>query len=293
MTESYNGRNAAHFEHTPAHMACPLVHKQRRGVTATRPNPVPPPRGTSDSTSLDYLPDEVVDAIIGPVKETQRERLQLALVGQGKFRKALLRRWKTCSVLACGPSAVLVASHIVPWTECATNEERLDPDNGLLLTPNLDKLFDRRLISFKDSGEILVRPDFTGADLKALGVRPRPQASLHSGQIQRLPGPASSGHRVARTHVELHPTEGILETPDRGECHGRRLHQKRTFPNIGESPGKHRYPDKHRPIPRDLGRRRTRDLRAGRDLGCVQPRANGALQPARGLVFLWSISMRR
>jgi hypothetical protein len=66
MTESYNGRNAAHFEHNPAHVACTLVHKQRRGVTASRPKPVQPPRVTRDSTSLDYLPDEVVDEIIGP-----------------------------------------------------------------------------------------------------------------------------------------------------------------------------------------------------------------------------------
>jgi hypothetical protein len=67
---------------------------------------------------------------------------------------------------------VLVASHIVPWSECATNEERLDPDNGFLLTPYLAKLFDKRLISFRDSGVILVRPDFASADLVALGVRP-------------------------------------------------------------------------------------------------------------------------
>jgi hypothetical protein len=172
MTASHDGRNAAHFEHRPAHVACPLVHKQRRGVTAKRPAPVLPPSATSDSASLDYLPEDAVDEIIGTVSATQRERLQLARVGQGTFRKALLRRWKTCSVLSCGPSTVLIASHIVAWSECVTNAERLDPNNGLLLTPNLDKLFDRRLISFKDSGEILVHPALRNADYAALGIRP-------------------------------------------------------------------------------------------------------------------------
>ncbi len=43
----------------------------------------------------------------------------------------------------------------MPWSE-ATEEERLDPNNGILLSPLYDALFDRHLISFDDNGKILV-----------------------------------------------------------------------------------------------------------------------------------------
>jgi putative restriction endonuclease len=47
------------------------------------------------------------------------------------------------------------ASHIKPWCE-STNEERLNGENGLLLTPSIDHLFDRGFISFEDNGELLI-----------------------------------------------------------------------------------------------------------------------------------------
>ena len=47
------------------------------------------------------------------------------------------------------------ASHIWPWRELS-NEERLDPANGILLAANLDALFDRFLISFHEDGHMLI-----------------------------------------------------------------------------------------------------------------------------------------
>ena len=64
----------------------------------------------------------------------------------------------------------LVASHILPWASCATNEERLDPFNGLLLTPNLDKLVDCCLIAFNDDGSILISKDLSAEQRNILGV---------------------------------------------------------------------------------------------------------------------------
>ena len=49
---------------------------------------------------------------------------------------------------------ILISSHIVPWSEC-TDDERLDVDNGILLSPNVDALFDKHLISFSDEGELI------------------------------------------------------------------------------------------------------------------------------------------
>ena len=49
------------------------------------------------------------------------------------------------------------ASHLKPWRD-ATNEERLDGKNGLLLTPSIDHLLDKGFISFENSGELIVSP---------------------------------------------------------------------------------------------------------------------------------------
>ena len=49
-------------------------------------------------------------------------------------------------------------------------QERLDGENGLLLTPNADHLFDRGFIGFKDNGDVLVSPVAHAASLVKLGV---------------------------------------------------------------------------------------------------------------------------
>ncbi|MDR7021152.1 HNH endonuclease [Aeromonas salmonicida] len=51
--------------------------------------------------------------------------------------------------------ALLIASHIKPWSKCDNNTERLDGNNGLLLSPHIDKLFDRGWITFTDAGDLL------------------------------------------------------------------------------------------------------------------------------------------
>lgn len=51
----------------------------------------------------------------------------------------------------------LVASHTKPWRD-STNEERLNGENGLLLTPAIDHLFDKGFISFEDKGALVVSP---------------------------------------------------------------------------------------------------------------------------------------
>jgi hypothetical protein len=104
------------------------------------------------------------------IAETERDALIQARIGQGKFRTNVIALWGCCAVTGCSMSGVLIASHIVPWAKCATNEERLDALNGLLLTPNLDKLFDQFLISFKSDGEILVSKELSAEERTALGV---------------------------------------------------------------------------------------------------------------------------
>ena len=64
----------------------------------------------------------------------------------------------------------LIASHIKAWSECATNAERLDGYNGLLLSPNADKLFDKGFISFADDGSLLISSQMDPKMLTKLGI---------------------------------------------------------------------------------------------------------------------------
>jgi hypothetical protein len=82
----------------------------------------------------------------------QKEQLILARRGQGKFRSMLDEIWQSCPLSKHSTREILRASHIVSWAEARDDQERLDPYNGILLSANLDALFDRHLISFDESG---------------------------------------------------------------------------------------------------------------------------------------------
>lgn len=87
--------------------------------------------------------------------ETQKSQIILARVGQGAFRKKLIKHWGECSATGCSQIDILKASHIKPWSE-SNNSERLDVYNGLLLSPNVDALFDKGYVSFDGEGRILI-----------------------------------------------------------------------------------------------------------------------------------------
>tara|TARA_B100001059_G_scaffold90172_1_gene88787 strand:- start:117 stop:986 length:870 start_codon:yes stop_codon:yes gene_type:complete len=102
--------------------------------------------------------------------KTERKGLVTSRVGQGYYRQQILDKWNNkCGVTGSSLVKILISSHIVPWSKC-NDEERLDPENGILLSPNIDSLFDRHLISFKDTGEIIISNKLTSLELKKLGV---------------------------------------------------------------------------------------------------------------------------
>jgi len=93
---------------------------------------------------------------ISPPDRTERKGLVTSRVGQGAYRKRIIHRWEyKCAVTGFDKLDILIASHIVPWSD-STDKERLDVDNGILLSPNYDALFDRHLISFENSGKIIL-----------------------------------------------------------------------------------------------------------------------------------------
>lgn len=62
-----------------------------------------------------------------------------------------------------------MASHIKPWRDC-DNHERLSGANGLLLSPHVDKLFDRHWISFDSGGEMICEHDAAPEALRCWGI---------------------------------------------------------------------------------------------------------------------------
>lgn len=102
--------------------------------------------------------------------ETERTQTSKARIGQGLFRIRIIRFGEdACRITGVDNPRLLVASHIKPWRDC-TNAERLDGANGLLLTPDVDRLFDRGLISFENDGHVKVSAKVTDQDLARLGL---------------------------------------------------------------------------------------------------------------------------
>jgi len=89
------------------------------------------------------------------IKAADRIDYISARIGQGKFRSKLITYWGRCALTGYSDVRFLVASHIKPWRD-SNNTERLDPYNGLLLLPNLDKAFDLGYITFSEKGSINV-----------------------------------------------------------------------------------------------------------------------------------------
>jgi 5-methylcytosine-specific restriction enzyme A len=107
---------------------------------------------------------------IVPPNSTERKGLVTSRVGQGAYRKRIIHRWEyKCAVTGFNKLDILIASHIVPWCD-SNNNERLDVDNGILLSPTYDALFDRHLISFEDSGKIILSSAIDDKAYKSIGL---------------------------------------------------------------------------------------------------------------------------
>ena len=76
---------------------------------------------------------------------------------------------KRCRITGVERAMHLVASHCKPWRD-SSNEERLNGENGLLLTPSIDHLFDRGFVGFEDSGDLIISPVAHRPSLERMGV---------------------------------------------------------------------------------------------------------------------------
>lgn len=94
--------------------------------------------------------DAVFDLAATSASQVVEVRLKQSL-----FKRRLLTVERQCRLTGIGDLRFLRASHIKPWARCATGLERTDGQNGLLLTPHADLLFDRGWITFDDTGRLV------------------------------------------------------------------------------------------------------------------------------------------
>ena len=112
-----------------------LLHKH--GLKASVPNEV-----SHDITLTDFT-GETREAIV-------QQRIK-----QNFFRRAVLASYRgRCCISGVSDSRLLVASHIVPWS--ADKANRLNPSNGLCLSPIHDKAFDSYLFTLSDDWHVVL-----------------------------------------------------------------------------------------------------------------------------------------
>jgi putative restriction endonuclease len=103
------------------------------------------------------------------VRETERLAIIRARNGQGLFKERVSKIESRCRITGVDNAVHLVASHCKPWRD-STNAERLNGENGLLLTPSIDHLFDRGFIGFENNGDLIISPVAHRPSLERMGI---------------------------------------------------------------------------------------------------------------------------
>lgn len=102
---------------------------------------------TSVESLLRLLPEEFIGL--------DRETIIRRRVNQSSFRTMVLGNYEfKCAITDIDVPELLVASHIVPWS--VDKDNRLNPANGICLSPLYDKMFDRGLLGIREDYSIEV-----------------------------------------------------------------------------------------------------------------------------------------
>ena len=130
--------------------------------------------GAPKNSGMDLWEEQQIRAVLedNSISETEKETIIIARRGQGLFKERVHLIEHQCRITKVDRIHHLIASHIKPWRQCDNRSERLDGSNGLLLTPNIDHLFDRGFISFDNRGVVLVSPVAHTASLVKMGLDP-------------------------------------------------------------------------------------------------------------------------
>jgi predicted restriction endonuclease len=93
---------------------------------------------------------------------------------------------RTCPFTGIVEPQLLRASHIIPWADCESDQERLNVHNGLLLSSLWDAAFDSGLVTFDDLGNAIASPRLGKSARLALALDQAPPLQLVDEQRSRL-----------------------------------------------------------------------------------------------------------
>ncbi|MBH8609427.1 HNH endonuclease [Thermoactinomyces sp. CICC 10521] len=122
---------------------------------------------------------------IPQIEETEKKQLLKVRIGHGEFKKRLKELDCSCKICGLKEEALLIASHIKPWSQ-SSSKERLDVFNGFLLCPSHDALFDKGYISFDDDGKILISKLLNVESYKLLNINTETKINILKGHKRYL-----------------------------------------------------------------------------------------------------------
>jgi putative restriction endonuclease len=169
-----NGNQGVYLTEVPQIMAQTLVGligAEAIGIARAQRNMVPFEKPAGEASDLELWERHIEETIqVAPdIAETDRQSLIIARRGQGLFKERVMQIESSCRITKVSNPTHLIASHCKPWRD-SSNQERLDGENGLLLTPSIDHLFDRGFISFEDKGRLIISPVAHLPSLQRMGV---------------------------------------------------------------------------------------------------------------------------
>lgn len=103
-------------------------------------------------------------------EEEKNKNMRQAREGQGKYREQLLAQCHFCPITMISDERLLIASHIKPWT-ASNDAEKTDPYNGYILSPMIDRLFDRGFITFTENRRIVLSEFISPYTWKQIGLK--------------------------------------------------------------------------------------------------------------------------
>jgi putative restriction endonuclease len=177
LQPSGNGLQSVYLTELPldfAEILSGLIGREARSLIAAAEGPVAVENGriaTGDDLDVwEHRLEQHVESDTS-LRETDRQAIVRARRGQGLFKQRVMRFEARCRITGVDNPNYLLASHCKPWRD-SSNEERLNGENGLLLTASVDHLFDRGFIGFEDSGDLIISPVAHKPSLRKMGVEP-------------------------------------------------------------------------------------------------------------------------
>ncbi|TWT08826.1 hypothetical protein [Reyranella sp. CPCC 100927] len=119
------------------------------------------------------LAEAMAEAIaVGDLPEEHKNDLIEARLGLGRFGDAVMAQWdRACCGTGTAVDGLIHVNPIKPWVR-ATNDERLDPENGLLMVATWSLAFNSGLIAFEDDGAIVLSADLPATEAHKAGIAP-------------------------------------------------------------------------------------------------------------------------